>query len=230
MENSYILLKKLFCPKRIESVRSDILSVFSSYCETKNINSNIFELFSNDLQGFKSCALASQKLISLYSLGTDDKLLSELKNLCEISTPSFNTKPCLAFSSPRTSIDESYWKLPAHQDYHSNLGSKNGVTCWIPLVPMTSELGFLEVVEGSHHFGPLEKEDFHGVPVLKKQDWHFSSIEMEMGDVLVFHNLTIHRSGINSTDQIRLTAHLRYNDLAEKSYINSGYPKNRTND
>lgn len=230
MKQSHILIKNAFSQQRLESLKEDIFQVFYSYCESRKINKNLFDLFEKDNQGFKSCALASQKLISLYSLATDIKLISTLKNLCGISMPSLNTKPCIAFSSPKTSINDSYWKIPAHQDWHSNLGSKNGVTCWIPLVTMNKELGYLEVVNDSHLLGSLENQDFHGIPILKKQDWHFTPIEMELGDSLIFHNLTIHRSGHNSSNEIRLTAHLRFNDLMEESYINRGFPKNRTND
>ena len=91
-------------------------------------------------------------------------------------------------------------------------------------------MGYLQVVPDSHLLGPLETENFGNIPVLKQKDWTFTEIEMDLGDVLVFHNLTVHKSGNNISEMIRLTAHFRYNDLQEKSYINRGYPRNRTNE
>lgn len=230
MEEGYFLAKNVFKKDRIIKIQEDIWSIFNNYSKSHDLPINLFDLFKEDLEGFKSCAHASQKLISLYGLAIDEKILDIIENKCGIKKIAFNTKPCLAFSHFKTSVNDSYWKIPAHQDWHSNLGSDNGVTCWNPLVNLTEQMGFLEVVPNSHKKGLQKSFDFHAVPVLIEQNWQFKSIPMDMGDVLIFHNLTIHKSGNNLSDKIRLTAHFRYNDLSDASYIKRGYSKNRTNE
>ena len=49
--------------------------------------------------------------------------------------------------------------------------------------------------------------------------------KMEVGDLLVFSSMLVHRSGDNVTDNIRWSIQLRYNNLADKTYIERGFPQ-----
>jgi phytanoyl-CoA hydroxylase len=55
-------------------------------------------------------------------------------------------------------------------------------------------------------------------------DADFVAVEVEQGDVLFFSSFLVHRSGTNVTESIRWSCHFRYNNLAEETFIDRGYP------
>jgi ectoine hydroxylase-related dioxygenase (phytanoyl-CoA dioxygenase family) len=115
--------------------------------------------------------------------------------------------------------------VPAHQDWASMQGSINGMVAWIPLVDIDQELGSIKVVPGSHRRG-LQSEQKSGsfglVHGYNEDD--FVSFDMKQGDIILFNSFLVHKSGNNTTDGTRWSCHMRYNDLAEKSFIARGYP------
>lgn len=227
-DEGFVLVENFFEKKEIKKVKNDIEKVFKNY-NKKSDDLSIMKLFKNDFQGFHGCAKACQNLISLSRLSTSTKLIKLLKKL-GLRFPSINTRPLISFSSKYTSKKEIHWKVPAHQDWPSVQGSLNGVTCWIPLIEMSENLGFLEIAKGSHKRGYIH-HSIDGVPFLNEEQVSmetFTPIKMKMGDVLIFNCFTIHRSGQNVTeDKIRLTTHFRYNDLNEKTFIKRKLPHQR---
>ena len=105
---------------------------------------------------------------------------------------------------------------PAHQDHIFIQGSKTVYTCWIPLGDCPRELGGLSVLRGSHKLGVLpvrEAEGAGGRHVIfedgMEQEWF--ETDFQVGDVLAFHSLTVHKSIPNRTEnQIRLSTDFRY--------------------
>ncbi len=218
MEKGYEV-KSLFEPEQVNAVRQEIFSVFGRFgCKS---DQDVMCLFRDDYGAFYGCAGLCQKLPSLWGLA-----ISATKHL-DMVHPVFNTKPLLMISSAYTAKSDAYWKIPAHQDWPSNLGSTNGVTVWVPLVDVDEELGPLEVSPGSHLLGSLEHE-MNGVPVLKDYKGEFVSLPVKVGDAIIFSTMTVHRSGVNKSDRIRWSCAFRYNDAAEESFIKRKYPRNRT--
>lgn len=228
IKNGFYLAKGLFNKTEIIKIRKEIKKIFNLYYY-KSKDKDIIELFKKDFDGFHGCAQACQNLISISRLSNDERLIKLLKKIGLIF-PSINTRPLVSFSSKKTAKSDNNWKVPAHQDWPSVQGSLNGVTCWIPLVKINEKLGPLEICPKSHKRGYLHHEN-SGVPVLCDKDTEnesFLPIKMNLGDVLVFNAFTIHRSGMNKTnDKIRLSMHFRYNDLSEETFIKRKYPRQR---
>lgn len=224
----YYLVKDLISLKIIEAVRQEIFDVFGFYTKVKVNDQTIMELFSKDFDGFHGCAQMCQNLISLNALGCSESLVETIKEL-GIKHPTINTRPLVSFSSIKTAKNNSYWKTPPHQDWPSCQGSINGITVWIPLINIDNTIGPLEVIPRSHSFGYLEHGD-KDVPFLvniPQEASEFLPIPMQVGDALFFNAFTIHRSGENITDKIRLTTHFRYNDAKEPTFIERKYPRHR---
>ena len=105
---------------------------------------------------------------------------------------------------------------PAHQDFIFIQGTKTVYTCWMPLGDCPRELGGLSVLRGSHKKGvfPVRAaEGAGGRHVIfdedTPQDWF--ETDFQIGDVLVFHSLTVHKSIPNRTEnQVRLSTDFRY--------------------
>lgn len=213
-ENGYLLIRKYITPFDINY----ILRIF----RVKKLD-NLLEL---SRETFLSCARLASYLPELHALGCSSKIQNLLLG-CGQSLPVINTRPLISFSHEKLAGKTVNWKVPAHQDWPSMKGSINGLTAWIPLVDVSEELGPLQVIPGSHLLGALECYDYEGVPVLKEEKQGFISLPMEVGDVLVFSPFLIHRSGVNISNDIRLSAHFRFDDADEETFRNRGYPRIR---
>lgn len=225
METGYCLEKNLIDKSEILDIRHKIQSIFKNLeCGSEP---DMMRLFRDDFDAFIGCASLCQKLPEIYKLAGS---LNDAVCRSGIDFPVLNTKPILAFSSKHTAKSEAYYRLGAHQDWASNLGSTNGVTCWIPLQDVDDDLGPLEVVPNSHLLGPLEHS---GTPPLLVDNTglNFISVPMALGDALFFNTMLVHRSGHNVTDdRIRISLHFRFNDANEPTFIQRKYPRNRTGD
>lgn len=226
-KNGFLLVKNLFEPFEINSIKEKMRKVFCTFSQKDDSLENLaINLFNSDFEAYIGCCNICQNLIDVYQISID-KRIEEILHKIGLKEICINTKPIVSFSSASTARDENYWKIPAHQDWPSTQGSINGVTCWIPLVNVSNELGPLEVSPRTHLLGFLNCID-NGVPVLEKpNDYDFLPITMNIGDALFFSNFTIHRSGNNTSNSIRLSMHFRYDDFCEETFIKRKYPRHR---
>ena len=113
------------------------------------------------------------------------------------------------------------WATPAHQDYPNNQGTEDLYACWIPLGACPVELGGLSILSGSHRLGVLPLEFALGAgnrrAVLddRCEDLDWVGGDFELGDAVVFHSLTLHRSLPNQTDRMRLSIDYRFQRQGE---------------
>lgn len=104
----------------------------------------------------------------------------------------------------------------AHQDYRFMGGDPECFTVWIPLHDCPVNVGPLQIMEGSHRHGfqKHEDENLH-VPEIPDgaavgDAWVGGDINA--GDVLVFHSLTVHAASPNLSKQMRLSIDCRFQD------------------
>jgi len=102
----------------------------------------------------------------------------------------------------------------AHQDYRFMDGDPECFTVWIPLHDCPVNLGPLQILEGSHHFG-FQSHDRTNIPAIPKgaalgDDWVGGQINA--GDALIFHSLTVHCASPNSSNQLRISLDCRFQD------------------
>lgn len=231
LKNGYVLIKGLWTPEKIELLHDDVLSVFRYYTGDWEgpADALVAGLFAADNEGFRNCARQCQNLPGLAERASDPSLARILRQHGVIK-PVFNTRPLLSISSRATAADDTYWKVPAHQDWPSMQGSLNGVTVWCPLVRVTDALGPLEVVPGSHLAGSRRFENYQETPVLADPiaEGEFVPVPMDRGDVLIMNTFLVHRSGHNThaAGGIRWSAHFRYDDLACRDFRRRKYPLN----
>jgi ectoine hydroxylase-related dioxygenase (phytanoyl-CoA dioxygenase family) len=104
-----------------------------------------------------------------------------------------------------------------HQDYRYVRGNTETVTTWIPLQDTPYVRGCLLVMPGSQSLGILD----HDMEALGKR--HFPSsiferevryVEMRRGDLLLFHALLLHSSGLNMSPTARLSVQARYSAIS----------------
>jgi len=238
--NGYLHLKNFLDKDIVDKILIESKSVFlkqfnrMGYTETTNVSEiekNIFDgfmyrLFQDDFEVLSNCGKQVQHLISLHKLSLCDEILSLLKEI-GMKFPNISTRPLLFFNHPSLSKEKLYYKVDAHQDWRSMQGSLNSVVVWVPLMKIPKQLGALEILPMSHINGLLTTHFDRGFGMVKlssEQSEEFLSVEVELGDILLFSSFLIHQSGENISDTPRWSCHFRYNDLGDISFIQRGYP------
>lgn len=138
--------------------------------------------------------------------------IGQLTGTDVIGHPVFNARPKLP--------GQQLTVVPWHQDsgYFGTVSEDSLIpTAWIPLVPVDETNGCLQVVAGSHRLGVIdhrtEEREGRFLEVLDElvDDSCIFTCPMEIGDALVFHNLTLHRSIPHTTSEIvRWAIDIRY--------------------
>ena len=101
----------------------------------------------------------------------------------------------------------------AHQDYPNVQGTTDVYTAWIPLIDCPREVGGLQVARGSHRLGVLEfgiGNGAGGIEILDPLEERWTGGPMRVGDVLVFHSLTVHKGIENRSDRLRMSIDCRF--------------------
>jgi|GEM_PF-598188 len=157
-------------------------------------------------------AVISRK--GLYQLNNDPSLVKALRDVMgdEIcGVPAYNARPNLPHNKVMT--------VPWHQDlgyYGAAAQQCNLITCWLPLVSVTEDMGAMQVIRGSHkwdfipHFQGKNEGGFLETEELKNSEEDVITFVMEPGDVLMFNSFMMHRSVPNVSDKIRWSVDLRF--------------------
>lgn len=115
----------------------------------------------------------------------------------------------MVLSKPRSGSRATYW----HQDYPNHPNSLPDVTAWMALGPTTLANGCMQYVPGSHKWGELMGYDHGDGQNYLRKGVDVSgavAVEMQPGEVVFHHSLTVHYAGPNTTDQPRMAYICRY--------------------
>lgn len=221
-ENGYVKLDHFLEVDVLSELLEEIKNTYKYQFKMLGISGEfdkcMFELFEKDFESFSNCGKHNQHgLMSLYALGTSKRVVSLA---CELGVrkPFFATRPVIMQNSRKLARNDYNYMVPPHQDYGSMLGSKNSIVIWIPLVNVPNSMGPIEFVSGSHNSGMVGVGSVGAFSVVDTKGKEFSSVEMRLGDVLVFSSFLIHKSGEISDDSIRWSCHFRYNDISEDDF------------
>ena len=101
----------------------------------------------------------------------------------------------------------------AHQDYPNVQGTEEVYTAWIPLIDIPLEVWPLQIAVGSHTGGVY---DFYigagagGIEIVETFDGRWASGGFAVGDVLIFHSMTVHKGVPNRSDRLRMSMDVRF--------------------
>jgi hypothetical protein len=162
---------------------------------------------------------AAPELLSLVS----HPLFYRVARQIGVSVPIPSTAPIMRIDRP----EEDRYLTPVHQDYWYSMLSPNSITFWMPLFPITEEMGYLSLVPGSHKLGLLPTKPWtDNNPFVAAREFSESEfISTAVGDdeMLVFSQMLVHRSASNRGKNARLTLQVRYNDLETMQEITSSF-------
>lgn len=122
---------------------------------------------------------------------------------------------------------------PWHQEFQYQFRSLDAVTFWIPLVPVTVEMGPVVLARGSHKAGvePLVDTSGRGTNDMAVGEYgalriageatigeryELTAPVSEPGDVFAFDFLTLHASSPNAGARARWTAQIRYFNFSDE--------------
>lgn len=239
-EQGYLLCRDFFAANEVKAIHDEAKAVFAAQMRRLGIlpdgevgdeafTQGMFRLFETDLVTFSNCGKQAQHLISLHRLSLDQRIVEALAEL-GLDFPNVSTRPVLYFNHPRLAQKEVYWRLSLHQDWRSMQGSLDSVVVWLPLIDIGRDLGALEILPGSHKSGLIAADlvDGYGhiteAAAAKIDPADLVSVEVKRGDALFFSTLLLHQSGTNVREAIRWSCHFRYNNLAEPTFVERGYP------
>lgn len=216
----YVILKKDIVLPILHRIGLDIDNVFGHQLDRYKLD-NIFDLFESNPAAVIGSGKAIQNLPSVYGLMTNYGIMHNIYSL--IAEPVIATKPVVFFHHSRLAKEEIYWKTPAHQDQASISKSANTVIAWIPLVDCTYDgIGPIEVIPGSHLKG-AQWDRYESSFGLVDAEEGFIKLYASPGDVILFNSCLVHRSGTNTSDDIRYSISYRYADLANETWIGRDY-------
>lgn len=231
-ENGYLIARDFISRSRISDIKNDAIHIFTKQLNRLGYYPNnydefeqaLYQLFKQDQETFINCGKHIQHLVSAHRLSLDESIIKVISKF-GLNFPNVCTRPVIFFNSKHLAAEDIYHTVPAHQDFKSMQGSIDSMVVWLPLVKVTKDLGALEIVPRSHKHGLMTSSVMAGFGLVDRYtDKDFISVEVDVGDVLFFSSFLVHRSGNNSTDHIRWSAHFRYNNMDDSDFIERKYP------
>jgi len=123
------------------------------------------------------------------------------------------------FDLPNEDQFRSHW----HQEFSTNPQSPDGLVFWIPLVDIHQGMGSVEIMRSSNKGGLIEhnelekysfKRGLYRVGIPNEEDllkiYPVDQPLSNAGDILLVRFDTIHQSGRNVSDYLRVTLQVRY--------------------
>lgn len=169
-------------------------------------------------------------LPELLMLASSNKIISLMKNLGL-------ERPCIMNANNiRVDTPDNRALFHWHQDTTYLLGSINAITVWIALTGANRQRGSIELIPGSHKSGFFPFFFPNGTPAQKSyvspRDLYLLEepigdplmVEVDPGDLVIFHQMLLHRSTPNFSNYPRITVQLRYSDFNNKEFKKAGYP------
>ena len=105
--------------------------------------------------------------------------------------------------------------------------SLNSLVVWVPYHDVDESSLPVEVIPGSHKRGLLPAVKIkheYGVDPEHYNAEDFTPIHINKGDALVFSSFLVHRTATKPFGDIRIASSFRYDDAANPSYVERGYP------
>lgn len=235
LEEGYLWLPSALAPKDLTPLIQEFESVvdqsarqlyaegkISSLYEDKGFNTRLAWISRESEAAFRSLFSGIHTGPALFHLLVHPQLLNIAESLVGpeiLCHPAYRVRPKLP--------EHNLTLVPWHQDagyMEPECDAVLQVTFWIPLVPATVENGCLQVIPRSHLGGVLRHRRIRGrfyleIPEEELPPIEPVTVEMDVGDILLIHNLTAHRSLPNRSNEVRWSVDIRYQDAR----LPSGY-------
>jgi ectoine hydroxylase-related dioxygenase (phytanoyl-CoA dioxygenase family) len=223
-ENGYVVAPGILNNEALEPIRGAIAEAVDQIARQRQAEGQIDQLYAD--------TPFEQRLAYVYQNATN-KSMGWNREVFSKAVYDLVTHPNLlelaeTLLGPEITVNGDYWvrtklpgerltTLPWHQDsgyYGAQTAAEHILSVWLPLVDVDEHNGCMQFIPGSHQWGLLptaKDEDRHNIPTEEIETrGRVETLRMNVGDAVAFHNLTFHRSLMNSSDAIRWSIDLRY--------------------
>jgi len=173
-----------------------------------------------------------------------DLITSEnLQKIYDVIKP--GCTPHIAFDNCMIRIDgkeDIGRKFEWHFDNAYISMSDDLVVFWVPLTKVTSDMGRLKIIPGTHRtpwqiklrndlanvaFAGPKRVELDGVDFNQLEEQAFEMPDLEPGDIGILHGGVLHRSGDNISSRARWICNPRYGDLFDSAMIERRWKMSR---
>ncbi|NEJ69065.1 phytanoyl-CoA dioxygenase [Rhizobium phaseoli] len=167
------------------------------------------------------------------------RLVTKAKNVAVFEDLRPGSVPGIAAGGYGIRIDnpgEEKFRAQWHQEFPGQLRSLDGIVFWTPLLPVTPDMGPVQIAEGSHAEGliPVYRDDAGlgktGAYALfmDRVDERLAKYNVvaplpEPGDLILMDFLTMHQGGHNVSKTPRWSIQFRYFNFAEPLGVRIGW-------
>lgn len=240
-EDGFIILKGIIPINLLEEARKELEKIVDHHAEMLFEKKLITDKFENEafvvrmFKLYEHCLQEAPHLFrtelhkeGFYGLFFNPKLLDFVQELIgnEIRLyPNYTVRPKFPeYEGTRVlwHQDGGYTEKAAGSEDEDSVDQLRMTNIWAPLVPATKENGCMQFIAGTHRLGSvphvkkkyyLEIADEYLLPRLKDA----IDIELNPGDIVMFHNLLFHQGQPNLSKQIRWSVDWRYQDAIQST-------------
>ena len=203
------------------------------------INKYLPKIYKKEPKAFSFIYDSIKRHINLIKLVSSNNILEICKQLYPKNDNGYQTNISeVAMVMQRPNDDVFINGIHQDSGFFSEYASSNAsMIVWIPMFDCFKKNGTLEIIPKSHLRGPLphNKNEWEqrrngsrntkGLLYIKESDLsqdeikNIKSIDCKKGEMIFMHYDLIHRSGMNASDEMRITFISRYSNLFGKNYI-----------
>ena len=234
-KNGYILVRKIFDRKNIslvkQSIDSALIKIFNKDFPKLNklsFHKKLIFLRKKKPKSFSTLFDTLQTSSSIYNL-INEKLIFTVSKLLKQKKQNLTmTDIGIRLDPPNDDRNTLAW----HQDssyYRQNNSGKNGLVVWSPVIKLEKNMGTLEFIKDSYKIGTLNvkkkksKKRFGSSkreikPEILKKFKKIVTSNVNVGDALIINLDMVHRSGINSSQNVRVTFLSRFHNMMASDF------------
>lgn len=193
-----------------------------------DIANYIDKLHENDCtNGTNFLSQVYQMIVSLpclWRFASDTKLIRLLTHTLGLKSVSLGTVPIVRLDRSNNDTFSTPW----HQDYWFSQSSPDSVVVWFPLTQMIQKIGFIKAIPNPSNYGILNFKNFEGghepyEPVISVDEKKAITLNCDFGDILIFKQSLLHRSGKNLSGKTRISCQLRFNKMYKQEFSFSSF-------
>jgi ectoine hydroxylase-related dioxygenase (phytanoyl-CoA dioxygenase family) len=240
-ELGYLILPKVLSPDVVEGARESIgelidnearklmeQGLISNPLKEEPFETRWLRLYENKLDIAPDSFRPQLHLAGLFPVFFDSKVLDVVEAFLgpEIRLYPNYTVRIKVPDHPKAVVlwhqDGGYTAANSAEAAGGNVDEMRMINVWSPLVPANRQNGCMQFVPGTHKLGvvPHEKHQYYlqiADEYLKPREKDAIDIELNPGDIVLFHNLLFHRGLPNHTKSIRWSMDWRYQDANQNT-------------
>ena len=229
--DSYLFFRQLLPVDDVASVARDVLAVLTEHgwIDDPDRLRPIEPLCRFGEPEYAACFSDIQSIEGVHRLAHHERLLAVAGAVFGVPEVVVHPRKVFHVAFPKRIDPDGQTRV--HQDWPYVQGGVDALTVWVPFTQAHRERGSLEILEGSARRGiqpyDITRDHYGCAPSLGRRAEYdtWRSADFEVGDVVMFHSLTVHASRPNLTDIVRCSLDFRCRPPSEPLGVIETWPQ-----